>query len=151
MWYRRNSDEGLRRAEKRAKTSGSPEDIRAYEAALRRDGFRLCNCESGICGHGYPCLERADFDTSTPVGSVCIACAESIPQEFHNDDCWCQACGVNRVGSGMMMKSNMSMSDVAEYGFIPGFSSSQGPNMHWFGQAYNPSLENEKWQEYLQL
>jgi hypothetical protein len=148
QYYRRNSDRDLRIIERQAKNTGLPEDIEAYEGALRRAGLELCNCESIECGHGYPCLEIANFDTSTPVGPVCDRCIATIPSEFHNSDCWCRNCSIDRVGSGMMMKSNMSMSDIANYGFIPQFSAPQGPNMHWFGQAYNPSLENEKWHEW---
>ena len=148
MWYRRNVDVDLRSLERQAKATGLPEDIKAYAKALRRSGASLCNCESQVCGHEYPCLERANLDTSTPVGAVCDACAAVIPSEFHNADCWCRACGKKRVGNGLRMKTNGSIDDIKKLGSIPQFEGLQGPNMHWFGESYNPSLEHEKWHEW---
>lgn len=44
--------------------------------------------------------------------------------------------------------SNVSMDDIARKGLIPQFNALQGPNMHWFGHHFAPSIEHEKWHEW---
>jgi hypothetical protein len=46
----------------------------------------LCNCESILHGHGYPCrgVARAGENKLWGVGEVCLPCYLRTPAEFRN-------------------------------------------------------------------